>query len=253
MNRIKITVGVVTLILQATLVPLPAAMASVRLNDSQISQEAEAKFAADKVDKDAQVTVQDGVVTLSGTVNTIDQVERTGKSISKLTGVRAVNNNLRVASVPDERVAADAARQILRYPYYTIFDDVNVEAQDGKLVLSGQVLMPYRKSDIGALMKGVTGVQEIENNLEVLPISPDDDMIRLRVARAIFGDPSLYRYGLGVNPPIHIIVKNGNVRLTGVVRTTMDKQLAERAARFAALYFGFQNDLRVEGKMAEKG
>ena len=253
MTGTKATFGVIALVLLTTVGPLPMTMAAVKSDDAKISQQAEAKITTDKIEKDVQVTVDNGVVTLNGAVNTIDQIERAGKAMSKLAGVRAVNNNLRVASIPDARVADDAARQIRLYPYYTIFDDVNVEAREGKLILSGQVLMPYRKSDIGALMKGVAGVKEIQNSLEVLPLSPDDDMIRLRIARAIFGDPALFRYGMGANPPIHIIVRNGNVRLTGVVHTNLEKQLAERAARFAALYFNFQNDLRVEGERAEKG
>lgn len=252
--RMKAALRASSLVLLAAIWRLPMTMAETKPDDAWISRAAEAKLSADKMEKQVQVMVDNGVITLNGTVNTIDQVERAGKAMSKLAGAEAVNNNLRVTtSIADVAIADNAGRQILRYPYYSIFDDVNLEVLDGKLTLSGQVLTPVRKRDIGALMKGVAGVREIENNLEVLPLSPDDDRIRLRVARAIFGDPELSRYGMGANPPIHIIVKNGNVRLTGVVHTILEKQLAERAARFAALYFGFQNDLRVEEGKAEKG
>lgn len=242
------------LVLLAAIWTVPMTTAKTRPDNAEISRAAGAKIAADKIGKDVQVMVDNGVVTLNGTVNTIDQVERAGKAMSKLEGVEAVNNNLRVTTgIDDIGIAENAARQIRRYAYYTIFDDVDLEVHEGKLTLSGQVLTPFRKKDIGALMKGVAGVREIENSFEVLPLSPDDDGIRLRVARAIYRDPELFRYGIGANPPIHIIVKHGNVRLTGVVHTNLEKQLAERAARFAALYFGFQNDLRVEQEMAKKG
>ncbi len=231
---------------------VPLGLAKVKRDDAEISKAA--KIAVEKIGRDVQVTVANGAVTLDGSVDTLDKIERAGKAMSKIEGVESVSNNLQVAAGIDDLGIADrAARQIRGYAYYSIFDDVNLEVQDGTLTLSGQVLTPYRRNDIGALMKSVAGVREIKNDLEVLPVSPYDDAIRLRIARAVYGDPTLSRYGLGVNPPIHIIVKNGNVRLTGIVHSALDKQLAERAARFAALYFGFQNDLRVEEEIAKKG
>jgi hyperosmotically inducible protein len=254
MRKMNGAAKAITLFLLAAGWTVPLTLAKAKLDDAGISKAAEAKITADKIGKEVQVKVDNGVVTLDGTVNTIDQVERTGKAVAKLVGVEAVNNNLRVTtSIDDMKIAENAARQIRCYAYYSIFDDVDLEVHEGKLKLSGQVLTPYRKRDISALMKGVAGVREIEDSLEVLPLSPYDDAIRLRVAGAIYRDPVLFRYGIGANPPIHIIVKNGNVRLTGVVHSKMEKQMAERAARFAALYFGFQNDLLVEEEMAKKG
>jgi hypothetical protein len=92
----------------------------------------------------------------------------------------------------------------------------------------------------------VRGVAGFENNLEVLPTSNFDDQIRVRVARAIYGDPVFLGYRNQALPPIHIIVKNGNVRLVGVVANQLDRTKAEMDARLAATYFGLTNELRVE-------
>ena len=98
----------------------------------------------------------------------------------------------------------------------------------------------------------VPGVREVENDVEVLPLSPFDDEVRMRIARAIFRDPSLFRYMMQANPSIHIVVKNGNVVLTGVVANELDRMLAEREARFAATYLGLSNKLVVETAMVRK-
>jgi hyperosmotically inducible periplasmic protein len=219
--------------------------------DAELVKAAQARLSSANLGSDVRVSVANAIVRLDGTVDSIAKIERAGKAISKIEGVASVSNNLQVPAGEDGKVAAEAARQVRMYPYFTIFDNVEVEARDGVVVLTGEVTKPTRKTEIGLLMKNVPGVKEVENNLEVLPISPFDDEIRLRVARAIYGDGALYRYGLGANPPIHIVVKNGNVRLTGVVNSRLEKMLAERNARFAANYFGLVNDLRVEQQAAK--
>ncbi len=114
------------------------------------------------------------------------------------------------------------------------------------LVVRGQVTQPWRRADVGRILEMVPGVRSLENEVEVLPLSGMDDSIRRQVAAAIYRNPVLSRYGVRANPPIHIIVKNGNVVLTGFVHTTLEKSVAERAARFAATYFSLENQLQVE-------
>jgi len=153
------------------------------------------------------------------------------------------------SSITDDKILLEAGRQIRRYAFYSIFDNVLLEARDGRVVVSGEVMHPWRSKDIERIVLRISGVRSVENRLEVLPLSPFDDEIRYRVARAIYKDPGLQRYGIQANPPIHIVVRNGNVTLTGVVHTLLEKALAERAARFAATYFGLENKLLVETEM----
>jgi hyperosmotically inducible protein len=105
------------------------------------------------------------------------------------------------------------------------------------------------KSDAAGVLKRVEGVTNVVNNIEVLPLSPDDDRIRIATYRAIYGDPALStRYGYRALPSIHIIVKNGHVRLEGVVANTGDKDIAGIRANGVSGAFSVENDLRVEGK-----
>src|SRR4029453_7547217 len=95
-----------------------------------------------------------------------------------------------------------------------------------RVTLLGEVIRPTLKSDAEAVVKKIEGVESVDNQIEVLPLSPNDDRIRLAVYRAVYRQTSLSRYALQAIPPIHIIVKNGNVRLEGVVATDADKNLA---------------------------
>jgi hyperosmotically inducible protein len=147
----------------------------------------------------------------------------------------------------DAEIAAKAAHEIRMYPRYSIWDNIDVRVNDGTLELTGQVSQPFKKADLGRLMQRVPGVASVTNELEVLPLSFTDDNLRARVARVIYRDPVLSRYGMQALPPIHIIVKNGHVTLEGVVSTEMEKNVAAIRASSAGLSFGpVQNNLRVE-------
>jgi hyperosmotically inducible protein len=133
-------------------------------------------------------------------------------------------------------------------PYYGVFDDLGFNVNGSTITLTGQVTRPTLKDDAGSAVKNVEGVTNVVNNIEVLPLSPVDDGIRLATYRAIYGDPSLStRYAYRAAPSIHIIVKNGNVRLEGVVANAMDKQIAGMRAKGVSGVFDVENDLRVEG------
>ena len=109
----------------------------------------------------------------------------------------------------------------------------------------GQVTRPTLKSDAERVVKDIEGVERVVNNIEVLPLSPNDDRIRLAVYRAIYGDTSLSRYGLQAIPPVHIIVSNGKVTLEGVVSSEADKNIANIRANGVPGVFGVTNNLRV--------
>jgi hyperosmotically inducible periplasmic protein len=152
----------------------------------------------------------------------------------------------------ETRLVKEVRHQLVTMPYYSIFDDIGFTVNGGTVTLVGQVTQPVVKDDAGSAVKHVEGVTNVVNNIEVLPLSPNDDNIRRGVYRAIYGDSNLAtRYGFQALPSIHIIVKNGNVRLEGVVANEMDKNIAGIKANQVHGAFKVENDLRVEGKEAK--
>jgi hyperosmotically inducible protein len=136
-------------------------------------------------------------------------------------------------------------RQVLTYPHFTVFDSVNAQIKDGVVTLTGKVLMPFKKDDLGERVGKVRGIKAVNNLIEVLPASKSDDELRRGIANAIYGNSSLSRYATQVNPPIHIIVERGRVTLEGVVNNNVDRQLAYSiASMFQA--FSVKNELRTD-------
>ncbi len=136
--------------------------------------------------------------------------------------------------------------ELVMLPYLNVFDNVSFRVDGGTVTLFGEVTKPVLKSDAANVVKHLEGVTHVENQIEVLPLSSFDDGIRLRTARAIFGYPALQRYGMGTQPSIHIIVKNGNVTLVGFVSRDMDKQLAFARANAVPGVFAVDNQLQIE-------
>src|SRR6266481_1855160 len=137
-----------------------------------------------------------------------------------------------------DRIVREVRHELVTLPYYGVFDNLAYKVDpDGTVTLMGQVVNPTLKSDAERAVKRIEGVEKVVNNIEVLPTSPNDDRIRLAVYRAIYGHPALNLYQLRAVPPIHIIVKNGNVTLEGVVARQMDKQIAEMQAKSVSLAF----------------
>lgn len=136
--------------------------------------------------------------------------------------------------------------ELVTLPYYNIFDNLGYRVDGDVVTLYGQVTRPVLKSDAGNVVKRIEGVSRVDNRIEVLPLSPMDDRIRIATARAIYGYPALQRYGLGSLPPIHIIVRNGNVTLEGVVASEADKNIANIRANGVFGVFSVKNDLQVE-------
>ena len=141
----------------------------------------------------------------------------------------------------------EVRHQLVLLPYYSVFDNLSFQVQGSKVVLMGQVVRPTLKSDAEAAVKSVEGVTSVENNIEVLPVSPMDDQIRRAVFRAIYSEPALSRYALSAVPSIHIIVKNGNVTLEGVADNETDKNLAGLRANGVPNVFSVKNNLVVSG------
>jgi hyperosmotically inducible protein len=154
-----------------------------------------------------------------------------------------------IANLPqnDSDIASNVRHEIAMYPYYTLWDDIRFRVVNGNVDLVGAVTQPYKKDDIERRVQKVPGVASVTDEIKVLPLSSMDDRLRLQVANAIFRDPSLARYAMMPVPPIHIIVDNGRVTLTGVVSTDMDKQIAGMRAAASGLSLGpVTNNLVVE-------
>jgi hyperosmotically inducible protein len=145
-----------------------------------------------------------------------------------------------------ERLEREVRHELVMLPYYGVFDNLVFKVEGYKVTLMGEVTRPTLKSDAEAVVKQIEGVEGVDNQIEVLPLSPNDDRIRLAVYRAVYRQASLSRYALQAVPPIHIIVKNGNVRLEGVVATEADKNLAGIRAKGVSGVFSVNNNLRVE-------
>ena len=139
-------------------------------------------------------------------------------------------------------------KELVTLPYYSVFDNLNFKLEDGTVTLYGQVSRPTLKSDAKRVVAKVAGVEQVVNKIEVLPLSNFDDRIRLATFRAIYRQPGLDRLGMQAVPPIHIIVKNGNVTLEGIVPTKSDSDRANIAANGVSGVFSVTNNLRVEKK-----
>jgi hyperosmotically inducible protein len=135
--------------------------------------------------------------------------------------------------------------ELVMLPYYGVFDNLAYKVEGNTVTLLGQVTRPTLKSDAEAAVKTIEGVESVNNQIEVLPPSPTDDNIRLAEYRAIYGQAPLDRYALQAIPPIHIIVKNGHVTLTGVVANDMDKNTAVIRAKTVPGVFSVDDQLKT--------
>lgn len=149
--------------------------------------------------------------------------------------------------ISDTALTETAVRSITSYPRFTIFDDVSVQVDNGTVTISGKVTMPFKKTDIGRRLEAIAGVQAVRNEIDVLPVSIHDDALRRKIARAIYGNSTFWRYAAMPNPPIHIVVENGHVTLTGVVPSEVDRTLARSLATGQG-EFSVVNALRTDAE-----
>jgi len=165
----------------------------------------------------------------------------------------ALAANAALAGTParkDLQVFKDVASSVNRYAQFTIFDDVSANVHDGVVTLTGSVTMPYKRDDIENRVAKIDGVSQVKDEIKVLPVSPFDDELRFRIARAIYGSANFQSYAAMANPPIHIIVENSRVTLTGVVNSNVDRMLARSlATQFGVL--SVTNDLKTDAEMRD--
>ena len=145
----------------------------------------------------------------------------------------------------EQNIAKEVRHEVLMLPYYGVFDSIGYAVNGYDVTLTGQVTRDTLKHDAEDAVKHIEGVEHVNNQIEVLPVSPNDDRLRLAVFRAIYGEPALQHYDLGVIKPIHIIVKNGHVTLMGVVDSKGDKDIANIRANAVPGVFSVDNQLQV--------
>lgn len=218
--------------------------------DQQVQQEVTKALQSKDIWKGMSASTDDGIVTLQGTAKVLIDKLDAGKKVSNLDHVQGVRNHVEVESnVPDQQLQQQLADK-LRYDrvgYGIVFNALAVGVQNGVATVSGQVHdYPSRDSAL-AIAETTPGVKEVVDNITVLPTSPMDDDIRIRVARAIYGNSQLSRYALDPQKPIRIVVENGHVSLYGVVDSQMDKQIAETQAKSVPNVFSVEDHLVVAG------
>ena len=146
----------------------------------------------------------------------------------------------------NERLVKNVRHELVMLPYYSVYDNLAYRVDGSKVSLFGQVQRPTLKGDAERVVKRIEGVESVVNEIEVLPLSSNDDRLREALFRAIYGKAQLNRYALMAVPPIHIIVKNGNVTLVGWVANEGDKTVADLAAKGVPGVFSVKNELGVE-------
>ena len=198
--------------------------------------------------RNLQASAEDGIVTLTGSVDLYQQKLDAAKKVRKLSKVQGVRNLIEVSSsAPDAKLEAQLNRKLFydRIGYDNVFNYVTVSVNNGVATLIGEVKEPVSRDSAFAIASSVSGVKEVVDNIKVLPVSTFDDRIRRQAARAIYGNSVLSRYATDPALPIRIVVDNGKLILYGTVESKMDKQMAGVKANGVFGVFSVQNNLVV--------
>jgi hyperosmotically inducible protein len=226
------------------------AMATTGRYDQQIQQAVSRKIHDAKQLQSVSSSVEDGIVTLAGTVNLYQDKLDAAKKVKKLANVTGVRNDIVVAgeTVPDSQLQQKLAKKLAydRVGYFdNTFNYLALNVKDGVVTLSGDTVWDVPKDSALAIVARTAGVKDVVNDVKVLPVSNFDDSIRVRTARAIYRDSVLGRYASDPVHPIRIVVDNGHVTLYGTVQSAMDKNIAGIRAGAVPGTFTVENKLVV--------
>jgi|KBSMisStandDraft_5_1062788.scaffolds.fasta_scaffold1244254_1 hyperosmotically inducible protein len=152
------------------------------------------------------------------------------------------------ASPTDADIQSDVVDAVLGYVHYGVFDSVGVGVENGVVTLTGSVLQPWHKDDLQKRVAKLEGVREVKNQIRVQPVSVFDDRLRVQLYRQIYGAGMFQRYASFANPPIHILVENGNITLTGLVNSQVEKAVLGSIAR-GTLAFRVDNQVQIESEL----
>jgi len=226
-------------------------------DDNKVSQDIKHKLDG-KQFQNVQVNVDNnGIATLTGSVDLYEYKAEADRKAHKVHGVKAVNNQIEVSgqSVSDQELTEKIQRKLAtdRVGYGTnAFNAITVSVHNGEVTLGGHAYGYPDKNSAVAVVSTMPGVKDLNDEIQVDPPSPMDDEIRMRVARSIYGFPSLNKYAINPANPIRISVQGGHVSLWGVVDSKADKDTANIRANQVPGVFSVQNNLQVAGQQGEQ-
>jgi hyperosmotically inducible periplasmic protein len=223
------------------------AQSTASASDPQLKTRVEQKLADRRVRGIKVSVVRDGTIALTGPVASAGAKQDLIAEVLKVDGVKEIVSELTIGKAEsDQRLGERVADQMRRSTYFTVFDEVQVGVDNGVVTLTGYVTQPIKSDDLARRASHVDGVQEFVNRLEVLPASLSDDRLRAIIANTLYRDPAFSNYASQAVPPVHIIVRNSSVLLTGVVNNEVERRQAENIVRHIPGIIGVQNALRVE-------
>ena len=241
--------GFLAVLASAALAVTALASTGAMSHDAEIQTAVARRLADKKQLSSVHASVEQGIVTLTGSVASYPQKADAAKRARKVEHVQGVRNLVEVdtASVADAALQDKLARSLAydRVGFGNVFNVLTVNVQDGVATVGGEVRTPVDKESALGVVAYTKGVKDVVDNVKVAPVSNYDDQLRLRLARAIYGNASLTRYGMDPQAPIRILVDNGHVSLYGVVGTQFDKTMAGMRARSTFGAFSVENNLEV--------
>jgi hyperosmotically inducible protein len=242
---------------QTTPAQTPAQTASAARYDNQIQTAVAQKLAQKSQFRDVKSNVQDGIVTLTGTVDLYQRKLDAAKLARKAPSVQGVRDLITVAgaNVPDEQLNKKLSEKMryVRSGYDITFDYFALAVKDGVVVVEGQDRTGVGRDEAVADIANMPGVKDVVDNISIAPVSMFDDGLRIRAERTLYRDPVLSKYAMDPARPIRIIVDNGHVTLYGSVETKMDKEIAGIRANQLPGAFSVENKLVVEENSKQSG
>jgi len=238
MNRLK-SFALVGLVLW-----LPASVLAQRSPD-QVREAIEKAFKKEKIT--LQVDVQGGNAVLTGRVRNVFAKNKALEIALEQPEVEEVESNIEVAAAEsDDKLGKEVVSELRKYGNFTIFDDAGAIIKDGNVVIMGFVTEPYKKTGMEERLHKILGIQEFDNQIQVLPNSMQDDRLRRALANRLYRDSMFSDFASMSHPPIRIIVQRSRVLLTGAVNNQMMSQRAESIIRQTPGVLSVENKLRID-------
>lgn len=226
----------------------PSDTDAIPVDDQTLAERVWKQLEEAKLDKElGEIDVENGVVTMKGKVRSKRVQDALIASILEVESVSAVESDLELVTAESGlELVQEVVRAVLNYPEHSVFDDIMVAASnDGLITLLGVVTDPFKRDDLEKRVVKILGVTEIDNQIRVLPVSPMDQELRIRLFEAIYGDELFRHLANRKNPPIHIIVEKGRVTLKGAVTNRVQKVKAASIARGVFGVFRVDNQLQT--------
>jgi hyperosmotically inducible protein len=242
--------GFVTMALALLVLLSMTALAATGRYDQTIQQAVSGKMHNSRQLQNVNSSVDDGIVTLTGSVDLLQDKVDAARKVKKLANVNGVRNQIAVAgeNIPDAQLQQKLAKKLAydRVGYFdNAFNYIALNVNNGVVTVSGDTYDDVARDSALAIVQRTPGVKDVVNQVKVLPTSLFDNDLRIRTARAIYRDSVLSRYAIDPVDPIRIVVDNGHVTLYGTVQSKMDKDIAGLRANGVFGAFSVDNKLAV--------